>query len=369
LLIGDCRLLNVIDLRLLVLATLGIAQTTAGAQTGPSPILVEQRRRELVMVRHLRQHVVNPGDGLALAADRRDLQRLRSGVPPGGPPPPATLPTDDELVDSLGTLVDLWYVRLVDRQPFGTMPRERVAALQRVQQSVGRLQSRGRGAGLDQWLPEVMVEADALLRATSGQGELQDASIDLALRLADAAASGRPLLTAGPHPPPATGPGAPTPELGVPRDYPPPPGAPADQGPGPVGPPPPPPGSSTPYNLPPVYREYGQPTAEAGGYAACQTLRVSAGVAQSVTDMLRAAECWTRTPSWPGWGEQALEALDWALGLASAERTCGDLARVIESARAIGPRLAGSGMTDAVLALARRGEADRRRLLSQSLCR
>jgi hypothetical protein len=366
--IADCRLLNVIDRRLLVLATLCTAQTTAGAQAGPSPILVEQRQRELVMVRHLRQHVVNPGDGLALAADRRDLQRLRSGVPPGERAPRSTTPTDDELVDSLGALVDLWYVRLVERQPFGAMPRERVAALQQVQQSVGRLQARGRGLGLDLLLPEVMVEVDALLRAASGQGELQDASIDLALRLADAAASGRPLLTAGPSPPPATGAGAPTPGVGVPPGATPPPAAPGT-GAHPVGPPLPPPGSSTPYSLPPVYREYGQPTADAGGYAACQTLRVSAGVTQSVADMLRAAECWTRTPSWPGWGEQALEALDWALGLAAAERTCDDLARVIESARAIGPRLAGSGRTDAVLALGRRGEADRRRLQSQSLCR
>ena len=129
------------------------------------------------------------------------------------------------------------------------------------------------------------------------------------------------------------------------------------------------PGSPTPYSLPPVYREYGQPSADTGGYAACQALRVSAGAAQSVVDMLRAAECWTRTPSWPGWGEQALEALDWAVGLATAERTCEDLARAVESARVIGPRLAGSGMTDAVLALGRRGEADRRRLQAQSLCR
>ena len=98
--------------------------------------MLEHRQRELVMVRHLRQHVVDPGDGLALAADRRDLQRLRSGAPPASPTPLPPTPTDDELVDSIGALVDLWYVRLVERQPFGMMARERVAVLHRVHQAV-----------------------------------------------------------------------------------------------------------------------------------------------------------------------------------------------------------------------------------------
>jgi hypothetical protein len=96
---------------------------------------------------------------------------------------------------------------------------------------------------------------------------------------------------------------------------------------------------------------------------------VSAGVAQSVNDMLRAAECWTRTPSWPGWGEQSLEALDWALGIATAERQCQSIAAVVQSAREIGPRLATIGLMSAVTSLAQRAEADRRRLHGQSLCR
>jgi hypothetical protein len=348
----------------------GVCAMPARAQA-PSPILIEQRQRELVMVRHLRQHAIDPSDGLALSADRRDLQRLRSSVPPAAPPPLAATATDDELVDSLGALVDVWYLRLVERQPFGTMPRERIAVLQRVQEAVGRLQSRGRAGGLEVWLPDVTVEVNALLQATSGQGALQDASIDMALRLADAAAAGRPMLSPGPYPPLVTGPGAPPPVPlpgSAPGAYPAPvpPGGPGSS---PSGPLPPPPGSSTPYSLPPVYQDYGQPAASSGGYAACQTLRVSAGVAQSASDMLRAAECWTRTPIWPGWGEQAFEALDWALGLAMAERKCEALSAAITSVREIGPRLAGSGMTDAVLSLARRGEADRRRLQGQSLCR
>jgi hypothetical protein len=341
-------------------------------QTGPSPILLEQRQRELVMVRHLRQHVLDPGDGLALAADRRDLQRLRSGTPPAMPAPLPSSATDDELVDAIGALVDVWFVRIVERQPFAMMPRERVAAVQRVHQAVGQLQSRGRAGGLQFWLPDVMVEVNALLAATSGQGGLQDASIDLALRLADAAAAGRPMLAPGPYPPVVGGPGAPPPgsQPGPPPGYYPPPGSTGGPGAAPVGPPPPPPGAATPYALPPAYQEYGQQSgASAGSFAACQTLRVSAGVAQSVNDMLRAAECWTRMPSWPGWGEQSLEALDWAMGIATAERNCQALSTVVESMREIGPRLATSGLMNAVTVLAQRGEADRRRLQSQSLCR
>ena len=351
--------------------TLCLVIAAAAPQSGPSPIILEQRQRELVMVRHLRQHVVDPGDGLALAADRRDLQRLRSGAPPAMPAPLPPTATDDELVDAVGALVDLWYVRLVERQPFGLMPRERVAALHRVQQAVGRLQSRGRAGGLQFWLPDVMVEVSALLGATSGQGELQDASIDLALRLADAAAAGRPMLAPGPYPPVGPGPGAlpPGPPPGASPGYYPPTGSPAGPAGAPAGPPPPPPGASTPYALPPVYQEYGQPAAGTGSYAACHTLRASAGVAQSVNDMLRAAECWTRTPSWPGWGEQSLEALDWALGIAAAERNCPALSAVVEAMREIGPRLATSGLMNSVTAMAQRGEADRRRLQGQSLCR
>lgn len=321
------------------------------------------------MVRHLRQHALDPGDGLALSADRRDLQRLRSGIPPAPPSPLAPTATDDELVDAIGALVDVWYVRIVERQPFGPMPRERVAGLQRVQQAVGQLQARGRGAGLDVWLPEVLVELNALRQATSGQGELRDTSIELALGLADAAASGRPMAP-GPYPPVVAGPGAPPVGAG--------PGPPPGVYPAPgqggtsgtyPGPPPPSSGGPTPYALPPAYQAYAEQATGAGGYAACQTLRTSAGVSQTTADMLRAAECWTRTPTWPGWGEQAVEALDWAVGLATAERNCEGLAAAIDSVREIGPRLAGSGVTNRMTALAQRAEADRRRLRGQSLCR
>jgi hypothetical protein len=327
------------------------------AAQGPSPLLLEQRQRELVMVRHLRQHVVDPGDGLALAADRRDLQRLRSGGIASPAVPLAGTASDDELVDAVGALVDVWYARIVERQPFAMMPHERLAALQRVQQAVGQLQSRGQ-RGLETWLPGVLAELHALMRASDGQGELQDSSVEVALRLADAAAAGRPMLAPGPYAPVGGGPGAPPP------------------GPG-LGPPPatyptaplPPTGGPTPYALPPAYEAYSGQAAGAGGYAACQTLRASAGVSQSVADMVRAAECWTRTPAWPGWGGQALESLDWAVSLAAAERNCDALRTAIDTVRAIGPRLTAAALAGSATALAAQGEGERRRLQGQSLCR
>ena len=132
----------------------------------------------------------------------------------------------------------------------------------------------------------------------------------------------------------------------------------------------PPSGGPTPYALPPGYEAYsGAAAAGAGGIVACQTLRTAAGVSQSISDMVRAAECWTRTPTWPGWGAQSLEALDWATSLAAIERNCTALGTAIDSLRELGPRLAAGGLTAAVTAVARRAESDHRRLRSQSLCR
>ena len=315
------------------------------AQT-PSPILLEQRQREIVLVRHLRQHVADPRDGLALSADRRDLQRLRSGIPP----PATALPlaaTDDELLDSLRILVDVWHARIVDRTPFGLMPRERLAGLSQVQRAVGQLQSRGGRSGLDVWLPIVPDELNALVHAASGQGGVSDAAIDMALTVADAAVSGvgsGPPARYGGQPPGGHYPGGATPL--------------------------PPSGGPAPYTLPPGYEAYsGAAAAGVGGIAACQTLRTAAGVSQSVNDMIRASECWTRTPTWPGWAAQALEALDWATGLAAAERNCAALGTAIDALRQIGGRLSAGGLAGEVATLARQAESDQRRLRSQSLCR
>jgi hypothetical protein len=132
----------------------------------------------------------------------------------------------------------------------------------------------------------------------------------------------------------------------------------------------PPSGGPTPYALPAGYEAYGGAAAAgAGGIAACQTLRTAAGVSQSISDMVRAAECWTRTPTWPGWGAQALEALDWATSLAAIERNCTALATAIDTLKDLGPRLSAGGPTPDATALAGRAESDRRRLRGQSLCR
>ncbi len=102
---------------------------------------------------------------------------------------------------------------------------------------------------------------------------------------------------------------------------------------------------------------------------ACQTLRTAAGVSQGVSDMVRAAECWTRTPTWPGWGAQALESLDWAINLAVVERNCTALQTSVDSLREVGPRLSAGGLTVPVTTLARTAESENRRLRGQGLCR
>lgn len=330
-----------------------VAGATLTAQTGPlNPIVLEQRQREILLVRHLRQHMADPQDGLALAADRRELQRLKSaGSAAAGSVAATPGASAEDLVGSLRLITDVWYARLVERTPFGMMPRERLAALSSVQQAVGQLQSRGGRSGLDAWLPEVQEEISALMRAASGQGETSDVAVDLALQIADAAASGRPIIGPGPYSgtgPPAGGGRPPSPE-----PYP------GSRSSGP-----------TPYALPPGYEAYsGAAASGVGGIVACQTLRSAAGVSQAVSDMIRAAECWTRTPTWPGWTAQSLEALDWAVGLAAIERNCTALGAALDSLREIGPRLSAGGLEANVTALAQRGEADRRRLRGQSLCR
>lgn len=341
---------------------------SAVASASTSDIVRQQRERELSMVQHLRRHVADPGDGLALAADRRDLQRLRTGVPTGPVGSLSYSATDDELLDALSAVLDIWYTRIVDRTPFGLMPRERLNAIARAQQALGQLQSRGRAGAEDRFVPEMQQELALLSRFAGGQGEVSEQSIDYALRLADTATSGRPMIGPGPYPlgpgpyPPGAGPGASTmPPL------PPSPG-PYDRG----GPPPapvPPGGGPTPYSLPPGYGDYAPgAAASAGGIAACQTLRNAAGAAGAVVDMLRAAECWTRTPTWPGWGTQALESLDWAATFARASRDCHGLGTAIDSLRQLGPRIAVSGLTYEVTRLAERAESDRRWLRGRNQC-
>ena len=338
----------------------------AFAQT-PSPVR-EQRERELALVAHIHRHVVMPGDGLALAADRRDLQRMRIGTPDPLPPQPAitTGSNDDALLQALSSLADIWQARVNERVSFARM-REQAAVLGRAEQALGQLQSRTGSTDRSDFLVQVREELQALTRFAAGQGEVSEAAIDLALSIADQAASGRPATGAGSYPLPPAGAGQYPPQVGVgpAGAYPPPVPSPIL----PPGPPPPPSAGPTPYSLPPGYAGYTADTATAAGtIGGCQLLRQSAGASASATGMLRAGECWSQLTTWRGWAAQTAEALDWAMNFARFDRDCQTLSDAIEKVRELGRPMAAAGASEAT-ALAARGEADRRRLKSAGQCR
>ena len=62
-------------------AVLAIVAVVSTAAQVPVDVIREQAERELALVRHLHRHVLDPSDGLALSADRRDLQRRGPGAP------------------------------------------------------------------------------------------------------------------------------------------------------------------------------------------------------------------------------------------------------------------------------------------------
>ena len=344
-----------------------------GAAAQDALALRAERERELAMVQHLRRHLEDPGDGLALNADRRDLQRLCGGTAtPGARPSLSMAPDEVELLDALSPLADVWCARPTDRTPFALMPRDRLAGLTVAQEAIGRLQSLGAREGTERFLPEMREELDALARLAAGQGAPSDETIELALRLADAASVGRPGIGPGPYSGGVVMPGS------GPSGSGPPPGAGAPPSPG-YGPPqgrsgptaPYPSGNGpTPYTLPPGYEGYAPGAATAsGGVSACQAVRTAAGASGEVSDMVRAAECWSRTPTWPGWGAQVLEALDWATTLARIDRDCTALAAALDALREYGPRVSVAGLSSQATRLAERAESDRRHLRSRDVCR
>jgi len=337
------------------------------AQT-PSPVR-EQRERELALVAHIHRHVVSPGDGLALAADRRDLQRMRIGTPdpPLPPPPIGADQSDDTLLQSLAVLADLWQARVNDRVPFARM-RERSTALGRAEQALGQLQSRAGSTDRSDFFVQAREELQALTRFAAGQGEVSEAVIDVSLTVADQASAGRPAAGPGSYPVGPAGPGpltVPPTGPGPAGAYPPPVSSPVM----PALPPSPPSTGPTPYSLPPGYADYTAETATtAGTIGGCQMLRQSASAAASATDMIRVAECWNQLTSWRGRALQTEEALDWAMNFAKFDRDCKTLGDAIDKLRELGRPMAASGAGD-VTALAARGEADRRRLKSAGQCK
>ena len=103
---------------------LAIVAAVSTAPQVPADVIREQAERELALVRHLHRHVLEPSDGLALAADRRDLQRRGPGAPAGAALSSGA--SDVELLGQLTILTDLWHARVIGRAPFHRMPPEQL---------------------------------------------------------------------------------------------------------------------------------------------------------------------------------------------------------------------------------------------------
>jgi hypothetical protein len=309
-----------------VLAIVAAVSTPAQA---PTDVIREQAERELALVRHLHRHVLEPSDGLALAADRRDLQRRGPGAPAG--PALSASASDVELLGELTVLTDLWYARVIGRTPFHRMPREQLARIADAQRAIGELQSRTDPKARDAFLPDVQAELQTLVHLTSGGPDISEADIDLALTIADQAAAGQPLSTYGMRPT----------------------GAPDGAG---------PPGAYSPSAPPTAAYATSSPTA-------CQTLRLSASTSSSSAGMLRAVECWTSLQAWPGWVAQVVESLDWAETYAKTDRDCQALGAVLDRVREFGRPMAPGVKPEDISAIAERAETDRRQLRSTKRCR
>lgn len=303
------------------------AAPAAGAPSG----LRLQRELELFLVEHIQRHLKEPGDGLSLAADLRDLRRVRSEAGAAiASRAGANTPADEEAaLRDLAIVAELWALRVNGRTAFPMMPRDRFQQVDRAQAALSRLATVATAAGRDHFVPSMQQELQRLRAYGAGQGELSEAAIDASLAIADAASTGRPVQTKGGYPaamPPGQGPPAPPPGYATP----PPSGLP----PGNQPPPPPPParGQPTAPALPPGYAAYAQPL-----NPVCLADRASAAEQRDSEAMLRVADCWARDRRWPGWGAQALEAIEWAVGFAYLARNCAAIDRAADRLRVIGP--------------------------------
>jgi hypothetical protein len=309
-------------------AALAIVAVVSTASQVPTDVIRGEAERELALVRHLHRHVLEPSDGLALAADRRDLQRRGPGTPGGASLKAGA--SDVELLGELTVLTDLWYARVLGRTPFRQMPRETLARIPEAQRAIGELQSRADPKARDTFLPEVQREFETLVHMTSGHADISEADIDLALTIADQAAAGRPLSTYGMR---ATGP-------------------PSGSGPSETSPAPAPNTAASATSSP----------------NACQMLRLSAGTASSSAGMLRAVECWTSLQAWPGWVAQVVESLDWAETYAKLDHDCSALGDVLDRVKAFGRPLAPGVKPEDLSGIAERADSDRRQLRATNRC-
>ncbi len=309
-----------------VLAILVVVST---APQVPTDVIREQAERELALVRHLHRHVLEPSDGLALAADRLDLQRRGPGAPAGAALPAGA--SDVELLGQLTVLTDLWYARVIGRTPFHRMPPEQIAAIAEAQRAVGVLQSRADPKTRDRFLPDVQAELETIVRLPSSHADISEPDIDLALTIADQAAAGRPLSTYGMRPS----------------------GAPYSGG----------SSAASPASAAPTAA---YATSSPTG---CQTLRLSAGTSSSSAGMLRAVECWTSMQAWPGWVAQVVESLDWAETYAKVDRDCSTLGDVLDRVKAFGRPLAPGVKPEDIAKIAERADFDRRQLRATGRCR
>ena len=189
--IGDCGLQDCAPSRLWSVRR--ASTLTARDRSRINPIVLEQRQREIAAgappAAACRRSAGRTGAGRRSSRSAAAAVGGSAAAGIGGRHArrrPTTISSD-----SLRLIADLWYARLVDRTPFGMMPRERLAGAARA--CSGRWVSCSREAGArasTRGCRRCRRSSTALIRAASGQGEASDAAIDLALRVADAAASG-----------------------------------------------------------------------------------------------------------------------------------------------------------------------------------
>ncbi len=316
------------SLRALVVTTcftVASAGLASAAAQGPPPAgahtaALDTAARDVALVRHVRQHLAAPEDGVSLAADRVDLRSavLRSSRADRGAPSP---------FDTLAVLVETWHRRVNERVPFAVMGPDALALVRDARRALAQSLGALTPAARQRYATAIDQELLALTDYLSGRGELPDEYIDRALMDADAATAGRPAPYAGPAPvpspygvrrPPVPYPGPPGPQPERPNPY----GEYAE--PAPDNPANPASGAGGPYGA-----------AQAGG-AGCRASRVVAGDAFTADAFLRNAECWSRMKMWPGWEVQVAEALDWAIDAAVITRDCAGLDAVARQTGSLG---------------------------------